>query len=186
MRASRSISVSLIISFIAVLMSGDLFTEEAAADCGRLTIVSQIGLGYLAGGAAFGAAFIAACTIPIEEEEWASESGQGCFGIAIAAIPTTYLLVSARTVYIIGQKAGCRGSFIWTLGGAVASPIVGGVIGGILGENLALMGEEGILVGGLYGFLLAPISATIAYHLTKGKNNSGKKEIVVPLMSMRF
>ena len=194
MRASRSVSISLIISFIAVLMSGDLFTSEAVADCDDLTSVDQIIFGYLAGCAACGAAFIVACAVTTEwETGWEGESRQDDSGVEIAAMSTAmstaYVLASAGTVYSIGQKAGCHGSFMGTLGGAVAAPMVGGIIGGILG-GIKERNKDGILMGSLggsvCGFLLTPISATIAYHLTKEKNNPDKKEIIVPLMRMRF
>jgi len=155
-------------------MYRNLFTNEAAADCGIFTPVSQVAFGYLAGGAAF----VVACAATTGEEEWRYK---GPSGVATAAMSTAYILASTGTVYGIGQDAGCRGSFMWTLGGAVAAPILGGIIGGIKEGN-----KDGIFAGSLYGFLLTPISATIAYHLTKDKNNPDKKEIIVPLMSMRF
>ena len=176
MRASRSVSVSLIISFIAMFMCGDLFTNEAAADCGGLTIAFQIGFGYLAGGATL-LALCAAGAYEYEKYETAS--------VAIFA-PPAYVLASAGAVYSIGQRAGCRGSFMGTLGGVVAFPIAGGIIGGILGGIWKNDEFAGCLVGSSSGFLLAPISATIAYHLTKEENNPDKKEIIVPLMSMRY
>ena len=198
MRASRSVSISLIISFIAVFMYGNLFTNEADADCGIFTPVSQVAFGYLAGGGAF----ITACVVAGSLEEW--EYGayeKGASGTAMVVMSTAYVLVSSGTVYGIGQEVGCRGSFMWTLGGAVASPIVGGIIGGTLGgiagikkgikegnikKEISRYSLRGSVGGSFCGFLLAPIGATIAYHRTKGKNNSDRKEIIVPLMSIKF
>jgi len=175
-------------------MYGDLFTNEAAAECDIFTPVHQVAFGYLAGGAAF----VVACAVTTE---WEGESRQDYSGVEIAAMPTAYFLVSVGTVYGIGQSEGCRGSFLWTLGGAVASPIAASIIGGILGgiagikvgikegnikKELSEHSLAGTLGGSFCGFLLAPIGATIAYHRTKGKNNPDKKEIIVPLMRMRF
>ena len=184
MHASRSVSISLIISFIAVFMYSDFLTEEAAADCDvDAAVYYQIVLGYLAGGATV----VVGSLLAAEKKGW--ESRQDYSGAEIAAMSTAYILTTTITVNHVGQKAGCHGSFLWTLGGAVAAPVVGSVTGGIVG-GIKGRDKDGILVGSLagsvFGFLLTPISATIAYHLTKGKNNPDKKEIIVPLMRMRF
>jgi len=184
MRASRSISIFLIISFIAVFMYGDLFTNEADADCDGGTIASQIGFGYLAGGAVVAGM----CAILVEVEKYTKYKLTEDSGVAAVIIgPAAFVIASSGTVYGIGQIAGCRGSFRPTLvGGAILTPVVGGIIGGIIGGIKNDDGCLGSFIGSSVGFLLAPIGATIAYHLTKEENNPGKKEIIVPLMRMRF
>ncbi|MBM3237935.1 hypothetical protein FJZ31_16725 [Candidatus Poribacteria bacterium] len=184
MRASRSISISLIISFIAMFMCGDLFTEESIADCGRLTIVSQLGFGYLAGGAVVAGM----CAIGVTVDEYTKYKliTEDSLATAVIIGPAAFVIASSGTVYGIGQIAGCRGSFTPTLvGGAILTPVVDGIIGGIIG-GIKNEGGAGCLMGGSLGVILAPIGATIAYHLTKEENNPGKKEIIVPLMSLRF
>lgn len=170
-RINSNVKFTLAIWLIAMFVCSSVFTDNATADA--VEAVEQIFLGYIAGvlGCAMGGVSGMSAAVY-------AQPSRIDYGFAIGG-GVAMVFVSSAAIYTVGESDRFSredGSFGWTFVGALALPLVGAGISGMSKswDPYAI------------GLLLTPISATIAYQLTKKGDEPSNVNIAAPIIRVRF